>query len=90
MDKYQKFKQNFETWTNFAIPNVYLFLIYVVFLEEYTLNIFLHKFYNFTYKLNIFLPLQRTGLFASNNKARIGSPGSPSQYASFREFTLSV
>uniref|UniRef100_A0A8R7K0T3 Uncharacterized protein n=1 Tax=Triticum urartu TaxID=4572 RepID=A0A8R7K0T3_TRIUA len=37
-----------------------------------------------------FFPLQRTGIFASNNKARIDSLGSPSQYASFREFTLLV
>ena len=40
---------------------------------------------------SIFYPLQRTGPFASNNnKARIDSVRSPSQYASSREFMLSV
>lgn len=43
--------------------------------------------------LSLFLPLQRTGICASlfpNNKARIDSVGSSSQYTFFHEFTLSV
>ena len=46
---------------------------------------------NLNIQLFIFSRLQCTGICASNNnKTRIESPGSPSQYASSLKFTLSV
>ena len=37
-----------------------------------------------------FIPVATHGLFLLNNKARVDSVGSPSQYVSSREFTLLV